>query len=383
MTETIMKSKSRIIFAIALTLLVLTGCKDGNYVNNLPRNAVGLLAVNGGKLVGAYSPFNVLLTPFVNEDKTQLKGIDLTKDIYFYETADGMFGICAPLADNYEFHDFVSRLSNIGGVSELKQDGDYSYCFYKNQWAITYNSYCLLVMGPVMDNQQEREKLVKRMMSQMDNDEETSCQGTELWQHLGESNAPVRFVARASALPKQIVSTCTFGAPVGTDPDDVLIEATMTYKDGTLYMDGTTCSSNQHILQALKKATGLYKPLTIDWQKAIQKNALATIFLNVNGKDFINTINTNKSLSSILMSTGAYDQIAQTNGDMVITLAPRNNDLLQNGVTATVQKLPKGKKKNKERMVAVFNTETLLQDITYNIFSSLNKIKRVVFTIDD
>ena len=73
-----MKSKSNILYVIALMLLVLTSCSKGNYVNNLPRNTVGLLAVNGQKLVGAYSPFNVLLTPFVNEDRTQMKGIDLT-----------------------------------------------------------------------------------------------------------------------------------------------------------------------------------------------------------------------------------------------------------------------------------------------------------------
>ena len=343
-------------------LLVLTSCSKGNYVNNLPRNAVGLLAVNGQKLVGAYSPFNVLLTPFVNEDRTQMKGIDLTKDIFIYETSDGMFGVCAPIADDYDFHDFISRLSNIGGVSEIKTDGDTHYCFYKKH---------------------ERNKIVKRMISQMDDEEETSCQGTELWQHLNESDAPVRFVARASALPEQIVSTCTFGAPVGTDPDDVLIEAAMTYKDGTLYMDGTTCSSNKHILQSLRKSISMYRPISIDWEKAIDEKALSTIFINAKGKDLIGTINNNKTLSSLLMSTGAYDQIAASNGNMAITIRPRGNNIIESGVTADVKVLRNTNKKNKERLVAVFNTENLLQNLTINLFSSLNKIKRVVFIIDD
>lgn len=375
--------KSNILYAIALVLLVLTSCSKGNYVNNLPRNAVGLLAVNGGKLVGAYSPFKVLLTPFVNEDRTQMKGIDLTKDLYFYETSDGMFGICAPIADDYEFHDFVSRLSNIGGLSDIKTQGDIHYCFYKNQWALAYNEYCMLVMGPVMDNEKEREKIVKRMIAQMDDEEETSCQGTELWQHLNESDAPVRFVARASALPEQMVSTCTFGAPVGTDPDDVLIEAAMTYKDGTLYMDGTTCSSNQHILQTLRKSIAMYRPISIDWEKAIDEKALSTIFINAKGKELISTINKNKTLSSLLMSTGAYDEISNSNGNMVITIRPRGNNIMEQGVTADVKVLPNANKENKERLVAVFNTESLIQNLTINIFSSLNKIKRVVFIIDD
>ena len=378
-----MKSKSNILYVIALMLLVLTSCSKGNYVNNLPRNTVGLLAVNGQKLVGAYSPFNVLLMPFVNEDRTQMKGIDLTKDIFIYETSDGMFGVCAPIADDYDFHDFISRLSNIGGVSEIKSDGDTHYCFYKKQWAITYNDYCMLVMGPVMDNEAERNKIVKRMISQMDDDEETSCQGTELWQHLNESDAPVRFVARASALPEQIVSTCTFGAPVGTDPDDVLIEAAMTYKDGTLYMDGTTCSSNKHILQSLQKSISMYRPISIDWEKAIDEKALSTIFINAKGQDLIGTINNNKTLSSLLMSTGAYDQIAASNGNLAITVRPRGNNIIENGVTADVKVIPNANKKNNERLVAVFNTESLLQNFTINLFSSLNKINRVVFIIDD
>ncbi len=170
---------------------------------------------------------------------------------------------------------------------------------------------------------------------------------------------------------------------MGTDPDDVLIEATMTYKDGTLYMDGTTCSSNQHILQTLRKSIAMYRPISIDWEKAIDEKALSTIFINSKGKDLISTINNNKTLSSLLMSTGAYDEISNSNGNMVITIRPRGNNIMEQGVTADVKVLPNANKKNKERLVAVFNTESLLQNLTINIFSSLNKIKRVVFIIDD
>jgi hypothetical protein len=83
------------------------------------------------------------------------------------------------------------------------------------------------------------------------------------------------------------------------------------------------------------------------------------------------------------MSTGAYDQIAASNGNMAITIRPRGNNIIESGVTADVKVLRNTNKKNKERLVAVFNTENLLQNLTINLFSSLNKIKRVVFIIDD
>jgi hypothetical protein len=378
-----MKSKFQFLSVTALLVLLLSSCSKGNYVNNLPKNAVALLSVNGEKLIGAYSPFNVLLMPFVNEDKTQLKGIDLTKDIFFFETADGVFGMCAPIADDYEFHDFITRLSNIGGVSEIKHEKDINYCFYKNQWAIMYNNHCLLVMGPTMTSKQAQEKIISRMQAQMDDKEETSCQGSELWQHHNESQAPVRFVARASALPSHMVSTITFGVPAGTDLDDVIIEAEMTYRDGTLYMDGSTCSTLPNVKQALEKAADIYRPLTFDWEKEIDDNALSTIFLNVNGKDFAANLKGNNTLITILRSTGAFEQIVNSNGEKAITIIPRGNNILESGVEAKVRKIPHGNKKNKERLIAVFNTEKILGQVGTNIFSSLGKIKRVIFLIDD
>ena len=127
----------------------------------------------------------------------------------------------------------------------------------------------------------------------------------------------------------------------------------------------------------------MYRPISIDWEKAIDEKALSTIFINAKGQDLIGTINNNKTLSSLLMSTGAYDQIAASNGNMAITIRPRGNNIIESGVTADVKVLRNTNKKNKERLVAVFNTESLLQNFTINLFSSLNKIKRVVFIIDD
>ena len=42
-----MKSKYHFLSVLSLLILLLSSCSNGNYVNNLPKNAVALLSING------------------------------------------------------------------------------------------------------------------------------------------------------------------------------------------------------------------------------------------------------------------------------------------------------------------------------------------------
>ncbi len=376
-----MKLKFKFIAALALVLVILSSCNRGNYVNNLPKNAVAIISVNGVKLVGPSSPFYALLMPFVNEEQTQLKGIDLTKDIYFFKTADGILGACLPIADDYEFHDFIKRLYTVGGVVDLKMEKDFNYCSYKHRWVLVYNEYCLLIMGPTIMG--EGQKMAERMMSQMDDDEETSCQGTDLWEHLMKSNEPIRFAARASALPEQVTQLFTFGVPTGTDLEDIIVEARMKYEDGALYMNGNTCSALPHVKQAMDKAYSIYRPLTTDWKKHMNDSVLATIFMNVNGKDFLNNFKNSKTVTSFLQASEVYDEIATKDGEISFVMTPRGENILEKGVKVEINDMPAGAKANKEHVVGIFNINYLFGLIGPTIIPAFDKISRIVFTIED
>ena len=75
----------------AILMFVLAGCTRSNYVDSVPANSKAVVSVNAMELIDDDSPVKTVLLPFVNKDKKSLKGIDLTKDMYAFETIDGLF----------------------------------------------------------------------------------------------------------------------------------------------------------------------------------------------------------------------------------------------------------------------------------------------------
>ena len=365
-----------------MIIVGLTSCSKQDYTNSIPANSTALIAVNAADFVGEQSPFSSLLMPFVDNDKKELKGIDLTKDIYLFAAGDGQLGLCAPISNDNELHDFMKRLYNLGVITNHTEKDDKNFYTFNNQWVIGYNDNTMLIMGPVTGADAEM-RLARRLEKLMDKDEAQSIKNTMLWQHLEEKNSHIRMVAQASTLPEQMAATITIGAPKGTDPADVLLEADMEYNDGTLMLTGNTCSYNPNIKQSMKKAQALYRPITIDWQKMMTDTTLIGVFMNVDGKRLIPQLQDNRTLGTMLMGTEAYDQIRNTDGNLAILLSPNKETEENSSVfTAQIHNLPNEKNDKGERLVVAVNMEALNGTIAKTITPLLGKVKRIIYNLN-
>lgn len=373
-----MKNITRLLLFITITI-TLCSCNESEYTDAIPSNSTALIAVNAADFAGKDSPFASLLTPFVDNEAKQLKGIDLTKDIYLFSAADGNIGLCAPIKDYSSFDDFTSRLETIGVLENKKEQNDNIFYTFKKQWIMGYNDNSLLVMGPITGYDAET-RLIRRMSKLLSNDNK-NIEGTILWQHLNKMKGNIRMVAEAAALPEQLSVIVMLGCPKGTDATDVLLEANMEYKNGTLVLKGNTSSYNQNVEQSLQRLKTSYKPITVDWRKYMNDSILIGVFMNVKGEELTPYIQQNKSLSSALMGTEAFNKIKENDGNMAITFTQeRKSDKADNYkvkvTTPTAENI-----NGTDKMIVAVNIKALTAPIAEGIKPFIGNINTIIYNL--
>lgn len=375
--------KNILLYCLILFSFVITSCSKRDYTNVVPSNSTAVIVVNAMDFVSNKSPFATYFAPFLNDDQKELKGIDLTKSFYLFETVDGFFGLCAPMADAYEFGNFLKRMQGIGGVKQFVEKGDETFCIVGKTCVIGYNDDVMLAMGPVTGSDEQR-KMMRRMANMMNQDESEGIKNSTLWKHLEEIKTPVKMIAQANALPEQMTAMMMIGAPKGTSSSDVLIEADLKYEDNTLYLNGNACSYLPNVKQSIQKSSSCYKPLTINWQKMMNDSTLIGLFTNVNGEDFMPYIQQNKTLNAMLLCTSAYDRIRKNKGNIAMLLSVKDVvslEMSEESVSYKILNLPSGNEHTDERFVVAINLLALKGPIATAISPFLGNIKRIVYTI--
>ena len=114
----------------------------------------------------------------------------------------------------------------------------------------------------------------------------------------------------------------TIGAPRDTDPQDIMIAASMQLKDNELLMQGETYSLRKDVDKALKAAQKIYRPIKGAYVKAMSKDDVLGMFLNVNGGQFHTLISQNRGIAALLAGIGSaidMDNILKSvDGDLTI-----------------------------------------------------------------
>lgn len=320
--------KKSLSYIIVLLALCIVSCSKGEYTDAIPANSTAIIQMDPKAMMDANSPFRSLVSSLISDDSEGIKGIDASMPVYIFESADGNIGICASICDEDSFGELLSALHANNTASETKEINDATFSIVNNQWIAGYNSSALLIMGPVVGASEEA-KMMKRMSHMLQLDTERSIKSAALWEHLNEAQSPIRMVAQANALPEQMVVAFTIGAPKGTDPSDVLVEADITFSENEILMTGKSCSYNIRVKQEMEKSYKVYRTITTDWTATMNDSIMAGIFMNVDGKEYLPQIQANRALSTMLMGSDAYDRIRDSQGNIAILLQPKMDSKTQ------------------------------------------------------
>lgn len=294
-------------------LLSLAGCSSTDYQNAIPGESSMLISIKPSKVSGANS--QTLLKAILHVTNLDEVGLDFSSDIFFFEDAQGNLGVCAKVDDTDKLRNTVHHLG-----ATLRHKRDYDFAALRNNWVLGWSDKALLMMGPVIPAAQD--EMMVQMAKYLGQDEDEGIKSSPIYDKLDSIGAPMSMVCQAQALPEQFVAPFTLGAPRDADPSQVLIAAEMKVADGKLWVNGETFSFKNSINQALQKARGVFRPIQGKYVKSMSDSDALGMFMNVDGKQFIQLLRQNRGLQAMLAGiNSAIDMdniIKSVNGDMSI-----------------------------------------------------------------
>ncbi len=316
--------KNLVLMSLALLVVVLSSCSGSDYLNAIPKKSTALISVDLQQMASDKNAEDKagMLKSLLHVDDVDKCGIDISEKLYLFESADGNLGLCAKVSDEGDVEDWLASLAKKRIASEVKERKGFHFAVLKDSWLVGFSGQALLVMGPVVSDAQAQ--LQQQMVKYLKAEEEDGITVSPMYERLQTLSSPMAMVAQAQALPEKFVAPFTLGAPKDTDPSQVVIAADMKVKDGILQIQGETFSFNETIDKALQKAAQNYRPIKGSYVKSMPDDALAGIFMNVNGEQFLPMMQSNRSLQTLLMGINQavdMDNIMRSvDGDMAIVL---------------------------------------------------------------
>ena len=98
------------------------------------------MKIDGAVVAGSHKMLSLLLFG----DKTA-DVIDLSREVYAFETVDGNLGMCARVKDSDALLEALKTVS----TSDIRKQGDCRLTDINNSWAVGFNDNSLVVLGPV------------------------------------------------------------------------------------------------------------------------------------------------------------------------------------------------------------------------------------------
>lgn len=314
-----------ILICCSLGMALFTSCSGSDYINAIPANSSAIISIDMPKMAETNHMDDKagVLKSLLHVDDVSDCGIDVEEKLYLFESADGNLGLCAKVHDEGDLEDWLNKLAtNQHTCTPVTERKGYHFSVLKNNWLIGFSDKALLVMGPVVADAQA--ELQRQMVRYLKADEEQGIKSSPMYDRLDTIASPMAMVAQAQALPEKFVAPFTLGAPKDADASQVVIAAEMKIHDGMLRIVGETFSFNKDVDKALKDAADNYRPIKGNYVTSMPDDAMAGIFMNVDGTKFLPMMQSNKGIQQLLLGINAaidMDNIIRSvNGDMAIVM---------------------------------------------------------------
>ena len=324
------------LFAFAL-VATMVACSSGEYTDSIPAGSVALVSVDAAKVDGLQS--DGMLSMFF-KDGAAGSGVDLSERCYLFEAADGNLGLCAKVKSNGTLTDKLDALAGEGHCTKVEEQDGIAYSVVGGKWLVAFSDKALLCMGPVVAAaQSEFRQQMRRYLKQ---DSEHSMSASALMNRVAEmenaSGKPMIMVAQASALPEQLATIFSLGAPKEADASQVVVAAEMETTDGILHVAGKTMSFNSQIDSKIRASFDSMRPVTKGYMNSMTASDFLQMAVNVEGEAFLPILQANKGLVALL---GGINQAIDINniiksidGDMLLSVPAYTADDIQIAMAA-------------------------------------------------
>lgn len=339
------RSFNAVLPILAILSLLLSSCSSDDYINAIPGNSIAVVSLDLRKMAVESTGNNVnnakLLNSLLHMEDAGDCGIDLSRKIYLFESAEGNLGLVAKVKSNSDVEEWLGKLVNSGVCKNITKRSNCRFAVMKDSWVIGLSDETFMIMGPVMVSQQaEMQQAIIKYMSQ---DEEQGIKSAPIYEKLDSMEHPLAIVAKASALPEKFVMPFMIGAPKNADASQIMIAAGISAgNDGLMQVDGEVFSLNKGIDNELKKAWQNYRPIEGGFVENIDSSSLFAAFINVDGSKYISMLQDNSSVQVLLAGVNtAIDMdniIKSVDGDMVLASSGYEGDNIQIQMGAQLKK---------------------------------------------
>lgn len=307
------------VWLIMVCALCLASCRDNDYVRSIPASATAVMKIDGAVVAGSHKMLSLL--PF--GDKTA-DVIDLSREVYAFETVDGNLGMCAKVKDSDALLEALKTVT----TSDVRRQGDCRLTDINNSLAVGFNDKSLVVLGPVSAAAlPDAQRSIVRMLKQ---DEDASIMARPMYSKLDSIDSRVAFVAQVQALPEKFAAPFMLGAPKGADASQVAVAAGVDIKDGIVRIDCQSFSFDKSIDRELKKSRAAFRPVKGVFSQSMSHNQLFSLFANVKGKEFLPLLQSDRSLQAVLMGLNTavdFDNIMRSvDGDLAFMFSGMSQD---------------------------------------------------------
>lgn len=327
--------------SIVAALLFLLGGRQ--YTASIPSSSTAIVALDmkALKTDKTLASMTSFFEKMLGNADVEALGIDFSAPAYLFVAEDGTLGLCMKVGSHSDAVTLIKEtLVKEGRVKYVGEKRGNHFAVIDGQWLLGLGDEALVITGPFLASDQTRR--VSDLARMLDNKDDNGLEDSRFYERLNSMDAPLKMVARASALPEKVAQMMVMGVKEKCDDSQIVVAAEFnTTEKGTIDIAFDTFSFNEQINQQLRAAHEKFRVIGDGYISRASAAAQMSLLANVNGNDLADLIHTNKTLEAML--TGANTAIDMEkiirgiDGDMLLTMPMLGLENMKLGLVAQLR----------------------------------------------